>query len=122
MEITVNNKKYDLRFGISFNHNLDLMYQQEVDGVAFGMGLDMAYVYLQTENVTAVFNVIKAAMSHLKKKPKAEEIESFIEERAIEDNGLDKLCKELIEEMKDSPFLKSKIKKMETQQKKNLKG
>lgn len=118
MEIKIGKKEYELRFGVLFNHTLDTFYKQEVEGVEFGMGLNMAYVYLQMENVTGVFNVIKAATSHLKSKPTASEISQYIEERAIEDKGITKLSNELLKAMKDSPFLSSQIKEMERGQKK----
>lgn len=117
MKVTIGDKEYELQFGILFNNVLDNIYKQNIEGMEFGMGVEMAYSYLSNENPSGVFNVIKAATAHLKQKPSNEDLEAYIGERATADRGLDKFCKELINEMKDSPFLKSKIQKMEREQK-----
>lgn len=118
MDVTIGNKDYVLEFGIGFNRYLDQVYQQEVDGMQFGMGLEMAYVYLSNENVDGIYHVIKAATSHLKSKPSNLDVEKYIEETLVKDKGAKKLCNALIKEMKDSPFLGYKIKNMEKEQKK----
>lgn len=117
MDLTIGGRDYKLQFGILFNHTLDEFYKQEVEGMQFGMGVEMAYVYLSNGNVGGVYNVIKAATDHLKQKPSNNDLASFIEETAKADKGLDKICDSLIKEMKDSPFLGFKIKKMEKEQK-----
>src|SRR5690625_7312201 len=65
----------------------------------FGMDVERAYKYLSNENPGAVFNVIKAATGHLNQKPSNDDIEAFIAEQSTADKGLDKFCKELINEM-----------------------
>jgi len=122
MKLTIGGKEYELRFGILFNNLLDNFYTQTVDGMEFGMGVEMAYTYLSNENPGAVFNVIKAATGHLNQKPSNDDIEAFIAEQSTADKGLDKFCKELINEMTDSPFLKSKLQKIEKEQKKAMRA
>lgn len=118
MELKIGGKEYLLKFGILFNRKLDEAYTQNIDGMEFGMGVEAVYVYLSTENIDGIFNTIRSATAHLKSVPSDADLETYIEERAIADKGLSKLSKELLEGMKESPFFSSKLKNMESLNKK----
>lgn len=113
MLIKIEKKEYQCRFGIKFNTTLDNVYSQSMqNGVTFGTGIEMAVSYLQNENVTAVQNVLMASLSHLKTKPSNEDLEDYIEEKVVElgENGVKKLCDEIVGEMTESPLISAKVK------------
>ena len=82
MELTINGKNYELKFGLGFINAIDNIYTQEMHGVSFGMGLELLNTYLRLGRPTALFNVIKAGTSHLNSKPSNADIESYLEDLA----------------------------------------
>lgn len=114
MELTINEKTYELKFGIKFINTLDNMYKQELNGVEFGMGVEMALTYLAMYRPNALMNVIIAATSHSSKRPSKKEIENFLEDLASKNDGsYDSLFDEVQEAMRLAPFLKKIIKATE---------
>lgn len=117
MNLTINGKEYELKFGISFINAIDNMYTQDMKGIQFGMGLEMVNTYLSLGRPTAVMNVIKAGASHLNSKPSTADIESYLEELAMSDDGeYEQLFDDINEAMKQAPFLKRALKNMESAQ------
>src|SRR5699024_12344226 len=80
MKLTINDKEYELKFGLSFINAIDNIYTQKMNGVEFGMGLEMLNTYMSLGRPTALFNVIKAGTSHLDSKPSNNDIESYLED------------------------------------------
>lgn len=118
MELTINDKKYELKFGLSFINTIDNIYTQKMNGVEFGMGLEMLNTYMSLGRPTALFNVIKAGTSHLDSKPSNNDIESYLEDLA--DSNVDEyenMFDEVSEAMKQAPFLRRTMKNLENAQK-----
>lgn len=118
MDFTINGKEYQLQFGLKFIRTLDQAYTQKADGMEFGLGVETAIPYLKMENPTVLYELIKAATSHLKSKPSNDDIENELEKRAME-GKLDKLYPEFEKAMEESAFLKSKMKKFKQAVKEN---
>lgn len=109
MNITINGKEYELVFGLKFIRELDKTYTQKIDGMEFGVGIETAIPYLKMKNPVVLYEIIKAATSHLKSKPSNEAIEKELEKLAEEDK-LDQLFEDIEKAMGESAFLKPKMK------------
>lgn len=108
MELNINGKNYELSFGIKFIREMDKIHEQDLKGIKMGIGLEMMEAQLSMGRPTALFDVIKCATSHLKSKPSNDDIEAFLEEKAI--NGeLESLFEEVGEATKQAPFLKQAL-------------
>lgn len=110
MKITINGTEYQLEFGLKFIRKLDEAYTQSLDGMAFGLGIESAIPYLNMENPTVLYEIIKAGTAHLKSKPSNDDIENELL-RFAEEDKLVKLFKDVQEAMETAPFLKGKIQK-----------
>jgi|SRR5690625_3594527 len=113
MKLEINGKEYELEFGLKFIHEMDNIYTQRLNGVEFGMGLEMMGSYLNMRNPLVLLSVIKAGTAHLKSKPKQNDIEKFLEEKA-EKNEFGRFFDEVEEVLVSAPFLKDKLKRMKT--------
>jgi len=113
MILNIGNREYELRYGIKFIETLDRLYKQDLEGIEFGLGIEMAVPYLNMQRPTALMNVIKAGTAHLNSQPSNSDIETFLEELATNDiDKYEELYKEAIESMEQSPFLKSHVKRV----------
>lgn len=113
MKFKINGQEYQLEFGMKFINELDKRYSVNYEGFKFGMGVNMAFMYLNQYNPTVLQNIISAAVSHEKNKPSEKKIEEAIIEYATENDGLGQLFEELIEELGKSPLLKATIKRFQ---------
>ena len=106
MIITLNDKDYNLYFSIASIDYLDREYYVEASGVKFGFGVGMVYQQIAMKNVVGIFNAIKACL--INKDVKDDAIEDFIV-KVAEDDNLDKLCEELIDELKKQPLTRKSV-------------
>ncbi|MBU8568202.1 tail assembly chaperone [Virgibacillus pantothenticus] len=113
MEFIINEKVYELKFGIKFIRELDKVYEVDYQGMKFGMGVNMAFMNLQQWNPVAIHAVIKAAVSYLDTTPSSKQIEKAVEQYALENDGLGDLFTELKDELGKSPVMKDTIKQMQ---------
>lgn len=113
MEITIGKKEYELVFGLDFIASLDKSYTQNADGMEFGLGVESAIPYLKMQNPTVLINIIKAGTSHLNTKPSNKGINDFLTGLA-EDDKLDDFFVEVEDNMRVAPFLKSKMKTVDS--------
>jgi hypothetical protein len=115
MKFKINGAERQLEFGMKFINVLDKLYQVNYQGMQFGMGVNMAYMYLQQYNPSCIPNIIIAALSHEKNQVTTEEIEAAMVEFAIDNDGLEKLFDGLADELGKSPLLKATIKRFQQQ-------
>lgn len=108
MNLKINGKDYEIRFGFAAIDYLDKQYFVEASGIKLGQGIGMAYTYLNGQSPVAIFHVIKAGVITEKQQPSDNEIEEFVEEYAEKD-GLNKLFKELASELKKQPLTKATV-------------
>lgn len=109
MVLKINGKEYEIRFGFAGIDYLDRVYYVESHGVKLGQGLGMLYTYLEMQHPMSLLHAIKAGTITEKQAPSVKEIEEFVEEIA-ETEGLEKLFKDLGNELKKQPLTKGTIK------------
>lgn len=110
MEFKIGKKNYQLKFGVKCARELDKVYKIDRQGLQFGMGVNLAFVQLQTKNTAGLSNIIKAAISHIDSAPNIDKVDEAVEVYAEENGGLNKLFDEIREEMGKSPVMKETIK------------
>lgn len=80
MEITINDKKYTLYFGLDFIETLDYTKTIERDGMSIGMGTQMNVGLLaDTRNPKYLVQIIRAALATEDSIPTNAEIKKWIE-------------------------------------------
>ncbi|MFP7287988.1 tail assembly chaperone [Shouchella clausii] len=118
MKLMIGNEEYQLEFGVRFLTEMDKTYHAEQNGFKFGMGLEHALVYLNMENPLVLIEIIKAATAHEKNKPSVTDIKKAIEKYSIENDGMEGLFSQVREELGNSPWTKTKLKKLKEEMKK----
>lgn len=61
MELTINNKKVELKFGVRFLRELDKIASVENSGIKFGMGLSRSILGLRAYDAAVLADVLYAA-------------------------------------------------------------
>lgn len=107
-QIEINGKKYDLHFGIDFIREMDKRYEVKGNGVAFGMGVQSAVIYLQDMNPVIIADIILSATHTLKSIPSLIDIEAWIEEQG---DNLEKVFEDFLSALKNAPMTKLKVAK-----------
>lgn len=120
MQLTIDKKDYELKFGLKFIRSLDKAYVQKIEGVEFSMGLQQANIYLNMKNVDALSVVIKAALSHLDTHPSNEQLENYLEDVFAQGKD-EELFKDIQKAMEQAPFLKRQMENLKKEQKKHQK-
>lgn len=106
MVLTIGGTDYEVRFGVRFVKTLDEKYNKKIDGMAYGMGLEMRIPFLFSEDITVLSEFLYEGTCHLKKRPTVSQVDDYIDE--CED------IEALFEEVK------SDLKKQNATQKKTL--
>ncbi len=107
MELTINGKVRQLRFGVGFVRKLDEIYQVSMSGIEFGAGLIMANMQLAQMNPAALSDVIICASSG---KVTERQVDGFIDDYAEEHDGLKELFEEVEAELGKSLVVKDTMK------------
>jgi len=117
MELNINGKNYELRYGLSFINRIDNIYTQSMNGVEFGMGVELLSTYLGMYRATALANAISAGTSHLDSQPSKNDIESYLENLAISDTDkFEQLFDDISEGMQHAPFLRKTLENLKSNQ------
>lgn len=114
MNITINNKEYELSFGFDFLDYLNENYsiKMEAGGHTMSSGLGGARMLasaLETEAPTAVYRTIKAATAHLSQKPSNKDVEDYLNELYSDDEKPKKLIKDIKKELKKQPAVQKEM-------------
>lgn len=110
MQLTINNKNYQLHFGLGFLSEMNKRKSATFEGMATGYGaLALLNIGSLVQDPLAIVDVIKAATAQALQKPSNEDLEIFLNEKA-EAGELDKLIFDLFEEIKKSPLLRYAMK------------
>lgn len=107
MNLTINGKEYELKFGLKFIRSMDKLHEQTVEGIAFGLGLEIMTMQLEMNRATILVDIIRAATSH-GKQPTVNDIEDYLEDLALKDE-LNALFDEFKEATGNAPFLKQAL-------------
>lgn len=111
MKFKIAGKEYELKFGMKFVRQLDILYKVDYQGLELGAGLSMAYMGLAQYSPSVISDIIKAAVAH-EENVKLKTIDEAVEEYAEENGDLGELFEDLKEEMGKSPVVKFTLNKM----------
>lgn len=121
MEITIDSKKVELKFGVRFIRELDktMAFNVNVSGqqLKFGMGLMRALLSLRTNDVATLSTVIYAAAYGNSPRPSQDDIDDYID--GLTATKLDKLFTDVVAEMDKSTQVQFTAKNMKAQIKLN---
>ena len=115
MQFKINGNNEKLKFGVKFCRIMDEKYNIDYEGFEFGMGVVNSLIGLDAKSPTILSDIIYAA---LKGEYSQDDIDEAIDEYA-EENGLNKLFKEVKSELGKSPTVKETAKLAENSAKEN---
>lgn len=104
MQLTINGTDYELNFGLRFCRELSKDKQQSNRGIDLRIGIENAVTNLYTGDVLILPDLVKAATSHLKKKPSDKDIEDFLD--TYDDLG--GLCEDFLSQLLEQSATKKK--------------
>jgi len=107
MNLTINKKDYELKFGLDFINFLDKKYYIEQDGFKLGQGL--TYVVLQAElgNPLILLDLIMAA-TVTSAKVKIDDVKVFVENEA----DINELMNEFLVKLEETPITRFTMSKL----------
>ena len=108
MQVKINNKEVELKFGVKFVRELDKVAGLDVNGASFGMGLTKSIPALNTADPSVLADVIYSAASTNKAfSPSQDDVDNFIDDY---DGDLEKLFDDVIKEMSAANAIKVALK------------
>ncbi|MCS8595165.1 MULTISPECIES: tail assembly chaperone [Leuconostoc] len=108
MQVKINNKEVELKFGVKFVRELDKVAGLDVNGASFGMGLTKSIPALNTADPAVLSDVIYSAASTNKAfRPSQDDVDNFIDDY---DGDLEKLFDDVIKEMSAANAIKVALK------------
>lgn len=105
MELTIENKTYNFRFGIGFVRYLDGKSSIEQNGVQFGIGLETLIPNLLTGNTVTLSDCLFAANRAENPRVTQEQLDNYIDN---ENTDIDSLFDDVLKELKKSNATKKK--------------
>ena len=111
MQLDINNKVIDIKFGFKFAEKMnEKYYQEDESGIKAGIGIEAAYSYLRTGDYTKLVEVIEAGQLSSQVKATKNEIIDFLDN--CED--LEQLANDFLELLLTSGFSKKKATEAKT--------
>ena len=108
MQVKINNKEVELKFGVKFVRELDKVAGLNVNGASFGMGLTKSIPALNTADPAVLADVIYSAASTNKAfRPSQDDVDNFIDDY---DGDLEKLFDDVTKEMSAANAIKVALK------------
>ena len=107
MELTIENKTYNFRFGIGFVRYLDGKSSIEQNGVQFGIGLETLIPNLLTGNTVTLSDCLFVANRTEYPRVTQEQLDNYIDK---ENTDIDGLFDDVLKELKKSNATKKKAK------------
>ena len=108
MQVKINNKEVELKFGVKFVRELDKVAGLDVNGASFGMGLTKSIPALNTADPSVLADVIYSAASTNKAfRPSQDDVDNFIDDY---DGDLEKLFDDVTKEMSAANAIKVALK------------
>lgn len=114
MQLTINEKTYNVKFGVKFVRELDKAYPIEQQGLKFGMALSAKIPELYAKNIASLADIIYYGTVTESPRPSLNDVETYVEE--CED--LEKLFDDVIQELSESNAGKSLMSEMDQNLKK----
>lgn len=106
MQLTINEKTVNVRFGVGFVRELDKRFPLEAKGVKLGMVLSMKIPEILGGDVASLSDVIYAGTVLETKRPSQQEIDEFIDNHSDIEALFDEVLKELEESNAGKRILK----------------
>lgn len=106
MQLTINKKTVNVRFGVGFVRELDKRFPLEAKGVKLGMSLSMKIPEILGGDVASLSDVIYAGTVLEKERPSQQEIDEFIDNHSNIETLFDEVLKELEESNAGKRILK----------------
>lgn len=106
MQLTINEKTVNVRFGVGFVRELDKKFPLEAKGVKLGMSLSMKIPEILGGDVASLSDVIYAGTVLEKERPSQQEIDEFIDNHSNIETLFDEVLKELEESNAGKRILK----------------
>ena len=114
MQLTINEKTYNVKFGVKFVRALDKAYPIEQQGLKFGMALSSKIPELYAKNIASLADIISYGTVTESPRPSLSDVETYVEE--CED--LEKLFDDVIQELSESNAGKALMSEMNQELKK----
>ena len=114
MQLTINEKTYNVKLGVKFVRALDKAYPIEQQGLKFGMALSAKIPELYAKNIASLADIIYYGTVTESPRPSLNDVETYVEE--CED--LEKLFDDVIQELSESNAGKSLMSEMDQNLKK----
>lgn len=107
MKYTINNKEYELHFGLKFLRELDKIYTHEFGAIKFGLGVQKVFLMLSQFNAVALSDVLYAGLSTDPDMPTRTEIDNHIESLSAE--GVVEKCNFFMDTLAENSITKPQI-------------
>lgn len=104
MQLTINDIDYELNFGLRFCREISKDKKQSSHGIDLRIGIENAVTNLYVGDVLILPDLVKAATSHLKKKPSDKDIEDFLDNY----DDLGGLCEDFLSQLLEQSATKKK--------------
>ena len=115
MILTINNKNYELQFGLGFLAEMNKRKSAQFEGMATGYGaMSILQMGMMMGDPLALLDLIKVATAHCSQKPSNVELEQYLTELAI-NNQIQAVFESIFNEIKKSPILAYAMKATETE-------
>lgn len=105
MQLTIDGKKYDFKFGVGFVRKLDENYGIKQNGIAFGFGLARVIPGLNSYDPAVLAEVLQCAA---KQAINLTKLDDYLDNCS----DLEKVFKTVLEEMSKANAVKLAVKKM----------
>lgn len=104
MILRINEKDYELNFGLKFCREISKNRTQTTNGIDIRLGIENAVSSLYTGDVLILPELIKAGTITLNNRPSDKEIEEFLDNS----DNLDELCEDFLLQLTEQSATKKK--------------
>ncbi len=106
MQIKINNKSYDLNFGIRWVNLMNQKHNINQNGLTQGMGINQAVATLMQYDPVGLSEIILNATWINKERPTLADIENYLDAKA----DVYKLCNDVLREIETANATKAQVK------------
>lgn len=108
MQLVINGKTHNVKFGVKFVRSLDKAYPIKQQGLKFGMALSAKIPELYAKNIASLADIIYHGTVTESPRPSLVDVETFVEEH----EDLEKLFDDVLQELSESNAGKSLMSEM----------
>ena len=108
MQLVINGKTHNVKFGVKFVRSLDKAYPIERQGLKFGMALSAKIPELYAKNIASLADIIYHGTVTESPRPSLVDVETFVEEH----EDLEQLFYDVLKELSESNAGKSLMSEM----------